>query len=127
MLPLFYSKFVLINKIVHWFRVPVPPRLSGFLFLATYAASKLFVTIFNPGDPTEACIDEMKGSFYAVIFFGVAHLFSHAFSRAVDWGSRVEWRRWREFFCGQVISFQTSLTRDFGWVCPSAHDFVKVL
>jgi len=71
-LPLAVRFIAPIRRITEWFRVPVPNVLFGCLFFTTYASVKLFVIGMNPEELVLAQSDEIKESFFAIIFLMVS-------------------------------------------------------
>ena len=65
----------LVSKLTSWFRVPIPDVFHGCLFFTTYATTKLFVMVNKPEERILAQTDEIKESFFAIIFLLVSLYF----------------------------------------------------
>ncbi|MFK7910217.1 MAG: hypothetical protein AB8F34_06395 [Akkermansiaceae bacterium] len=62
----------LVRKITGWFKVPLPDVFHGCLFFTTFAATKFFVILNDPEEKILAQTDEIKESFFAIIFLLVS-------------------------------------------------------
>ncbi|BDS05313.1 hypothetical protein NT6N_03530 [Oceaniferula spumae] len=71
-MPLAMAFSAKLRQLVAFFGVPIPRFFYGCLFLATYIAAKSFVIVLQPEELIIEFLDEIKESFYAVIFLAVA-------------------------------------------------------
>lgn len=72
LLPLAVRYVPKVRQLAANFGVPVPQLLFGVMFFSVFLAAKIFIWRYQPDEVLYPNIDELKETFYALIFLGVA-------------------------------------------------------